>query len=157
MHYFFATGLFIHIVGITCIAGGSVGGLVLESYLWKHLRESPEKAPVLGPLMPRYPVIIQAGTGLMLLSGLMMLAALGWATAEQGWFIVKMALVVALVLNGMLVAKPNGHRLRMLIPRLLQGDNVQEEIRRVKRNMTLFHVSELLMLLTVYLLAVFRF
>jgi hypothetical protein len=66
-------------------------------------------------------------------------------------------LVVALVLNGMLVAKPNGAKLRMLVPRLIKGENVNAEIARVKKNMTWFHISELSMLIVVYLLAVFRF
>lgn len=157
MSHLFSIGLFIHIIGITCIAGGSIGGLVLENQIWKHVRESPDKIHVLGPLMSKYPVIIQAGTLLMLASGLMMLGALGWHIAEQAWFIIKMLLVVALVLNGMLVAKPNGLRLQSLVPALVKGEQVQAEITKVKKNMTWFHISELTMLFLVYLLAVFRF
>lgn len=157
MSHLFSIGLFIHIIGITCIAGGSIGGLVLETQIWKHVRESPEKIHVLGPLMSKYPVIIQAGTLLMLFSGLIMLGAIGWGVAEQWWFIIKMMLVVALVLNGVLVARPNGQRLRTLVARLVHGENVTVEIARVKRNMTLFHATELSMLAIVYLLAVFRF
>lgn len=153
----FSIGLFIHILGITLIAGGSLGGLVLERQIWKSLPDSPEKVRVLGPLMPKYPVIIQAGTLLMLVSGLIMLGALGWGLAGQVWFIVKMLLVVALVLNGVWVAKPNGARLRALIPRLMQGEPVNAEIARVRRNMTIFHITEMTMLVVVYLLAVFRF
>jgi hypothetical protein len=157
MSYLFPTALFIHIIGITCIAGGSIGGLFLEKHIWKHIRESPEKVHVLGPLMSQYPAIIQVGTLLMLISGLMMLEALGWVVAGQWWFIIKMVLVVALVLNGVLVAKPNGTKLRMLVPRLVKGENVKAEIAQVKKNMTWFHISELSMLVVVYLLAVFRF
>jgi len=157
MNYLFSFGLLVHIIGITCIAGGSVGGLVLETQIWKHMQNAPEKVRVLGPLMSKYPVIIQAGTLLMLASGLVMLGALGWNVAEQDWFIVKMAFVVALVLNGVLVARPNGLKLRQLVPLLVKGEDVMGEVSRIKRNMTLFHISELTMLLIVYLLAVFRF
>jgi hypothetical protein len=157
MNYLFSLGLLIHIIGITCIAGGSVGGLVLETQIWKHMKNAPEKVRVLGPLMSKYPVIIQTGTLLMLASGLVMLGALGWNVAEQGWFIVKMVFVVALVLNGVLVARPNGLKLRRLVPLLIKGENVNSELFRIKRTMILFHVSELSMLLIVYLLAVFRF
>lgn len=153
----FSIGLFIHILGITLIAGGSLGGLVLENQIWKSLPGSPERVQALSPLMPKYPIIIQAGTLLMLFSGLIMLGALGWAVAGQIWFIVKMLLVVALVLNGIWVAKPNGARLRALIPRLMQGEPVAAEIAKVKRNMTVFHITEMTMLVVVYLLAVFRF
>jgi len=133
VNYLFPTALFIHIVGITCIAGGSIGGLLLEKYIWKNVRESPEKVHVLGPLMSQYPVIIQVGTLLMLVSGLMMFEALGWVVAGQWWFIVKMIFVVALVLNGTLIAKPNGAKLLMLVPRLVNGENVKVEIAQVKK------------------------
>lgn len=93
----------------------------------------------------------------MLISGLMMLDALGWVVAGQWWFIIKMILVVALVLNGMLIAKPNGAKLQRLVPRLINGENVKVEIAKVKKNMTWFHITELSMLAIVYLLAVFRF
>jgi len=153
----FSIGLFMHIIGITLIAGGSLGGLLLENHIWKSLPEAPEKVRALGPLMLKYPVIIQAGTLLMLVSGLIMLGSLGWGVASQGWFIIKMLLVVALVLNGIWVAKPNAARLRLLIARLTDGDPVAAEIARVKRNLTIFHISEMTMLVVVYLLAVFRF
>lgn len=157
MGHLFSIGLFIHIIGITCISGGSIGGLILESHIWKQVRESPNNVHILGPLMSKYPIIIQAGTLLMFISGLIMLGALGWEVVSQWWFIVKMAIVVALVLNGTLVAKPNSARLRMLVPSLIKGENVAVQIGKVKRNMTLFHISELTMLLLVYLLAIFRF
>lgn len=157
MSYLFPIGLFIHIIGITCIAGGSIGGLVLENQIWKHIADAPEKVQVLGPLMSKYPVIIQAGTLLMLFSGLIMLGALGWTVAGQWWFIIKMLLVVALVLNGMLVAKPNGLKIRMLVPELIKGKSVGNELKVVRKRMMLFHITELAMLLIVYLLAIFRF
>jgi len=54
MNHLFSIGLFIHIIGITCIAGGIIGGLVLENHIWKHVHQSPEKVSVLAPLMSKY-------------------------------------------------------------------------------------------------------
>lgn len=152
----FSIGLFVHIIGITCIAGGSVGGLVLETQIWKHVHSSPEKVVVLSPLMPKYPVIIQAGTLLMLISGLIMLGSTHWVMAHQWWFIIKMILVVSLVLNGLLVAKPNAKKLQRLIPRIISGEPLFSEVRQVKKRLITFHVSEMTMLLVVYLLVIFR-
>ncbi len=152
----FSIGLFVQIIGITCIAGGSVGGLVLETQIWKHVHSSPEKVVVLSPLMPKYPVIIQAGTLLMLISGLIMLGSTHWVMAHQWWFIIKMILVVSLVLNGLLVAKPNAKKLQRLIPRIISGEPLFSEVRQVKKRLITFHVSEMTMLLVVYLLVIFR-
>jgi hypothetical protein len=156
MTHLFSIGLFIHIIGITCIAGGSIGGLILENHIWKHIRESPEKVQVLAPLMSKYPAIIQVGTLLMLLSGFLMLKALSWAVVGQWWFIIKMVLVVALVLNGMLVAKPNGSKLKLLVGQLNNGQSVETELNTVRKKMIVFHISEMSLLVVVYLLAVFQ-
>lgn len=156
MNHLFSIGLFIHIIGITCIAGGIIGGLVLENQIWKHVHRSPEKVSVLAPLMSKYPAIIQAGTLLMLLSGFLMLKALSWAVVGQWWFIIKMALVVALVLNGMLVARPNGNKLRVLVGQLVNGQSVETELKTIRKKMTIFHISEMTLLIVVYLLAVFQ-
>jgi hypothetical protein len=156
MNQLFSIGLFIHIIGITCIAGGAVGGLVLENQIWKHVHQSPEKVSVLAPLMSKYPAIIQAGTLLMLLSGFLMLKALSWAVVGQWWFIIKMALVVALVLNGLLVARPNGNKLRVLAGQLVNGQPVETQLKTVRKKMIIFHISEMTFLIVVYLLAVFQ-
>jgi len=156
MNHLFSIGLFIHIIGITCIAGGSIGGLVLENHIWKQVHHSPEKAFILAPLMSKYPAIIQAGTLLMLLSGFLMLKALSWAVVGQWWFIIKMTLVVALILNGMLVAKPNGNQLHVLVGQLANGQPVETELKAVRKKMLFFHISEMGLLIVVYLLAVFQ-
>lgn len=157
MNHLLSIGIFIHVIGITLIAGGSVGGLVLETHIWKVIHQSPEKVAVLGPLMSKFPGVIQIGTLLMFISGFMMLDALGWTVAGQWWFIIKMAFVVALILNGVLIAKPTGARLRVLVPQLIQGKTVQADLKIVRRKMILFHISELTLLALVYLLGVFQF
>lgn len=157
MGYLFSIGLFFHIIGITCIAGGSIGGLILEIQIWKHMQSSPGKIQVLGPMMRKYPIIIQIGTLIMLISGIIMLDAIHWRIVDQWWFIIKMGFVVALVLNGVLVAKPNAHKLQMLVPRIIKGETLHNEVRQVKKKLTLFHISEMTMLMIVYILAVFRF
>lgn len=157
MESLFSIGLFVHIIGITCIAGGSIGGIILEYQIWKYVFSSPDKVMVLGPLMSKYPIIIQVGTLLMLISGLIMLGSTHWVLAHQWWFIIKMMLVVSLVLNGLLVAKPNTQKLQGLITRIIDGEPLLREVHQVKRRLIVFHVSEMAMLLAVYLLAIFRF
>ena len=152
----FSFALFFHIIGITLIAGGAVGGFILERQLYRYLLATPEKAIVLAPLMGRYPVIIQVGAVLMLLSGLTMLNALHWAVVSQSWFIIKMFLYVALILNGTLVARPTGLRLKALLMQPA-GPGTTGRFLSLKRKMTIFHITEFSMLIAIYVLAIYRF
>ncbi|MGN6600797.1 MAG: DUF2269 family protein [Ginsengibacter sp.] len=156
MSNLFPFALFFHIIGITLIAGGSIGGLVLERQVYRYFNQTPSKAVVLAPLMSRYPIIIQSGALLMLLSGLTMLYTLHWAVASELWFIIKMCLYVALILNGLLVAKPTGMKLGKLLA-LPQTEETNKQFHSLKRKMTIFHISEFSMLVMIYVLAIYRF
>src|SRR5690242_12130528 len=156
MSNLFPFALFFHIIGITLIAGDSIGGLVLERQVYRYFNQTPSKAVVLAPLMSRYPIIIQSGALLMLLSGLTMLYTLHWAVASELWFIIKMCLYVALILNGLLVAKPTGMKLGKLLA-MAPSETTNQQFRILKRRMTIFHITEFSMLAMIYLLAIYRF
>ncbi|HXS54842.1 MAG TPA: DUF2269 family protein [Hanamia sp.] len=152
----FSFALFFHIVGITLLAGGAVGGLILERQLYRYVLATPDKAIALAPLMSRYPVVIQIGAVVMLLSGLTMLAALHWIVVSQDWFIIKMILYVGLILNGSLVARPTGLQLKALIMQPVTAET-NSRFLSLKRKMTIFHITEFSMLIAIYLLAIYRF
>jgi len=152
----FSLGLFFHILGITLLAGGSLGGLLLERQLYRYFLTSPDKALALAPLMGRYPVVIQYGAILMLLSGITLLSALHWAVVSQAWFIIKMFLYVALILNGTLVARPTGLQLKELMTHPATNET-KNRFHSLKRKMTIFHITEFSMLVAIYVLAIYRF
>lgn len=156
MYLLYSLGLFIHIVGITITSGGSIGGYLLERQIWKHIPESPLKSKSLTCLLSKYSMIIHTGTLLMIISGIMMLAALGWVAVGQQWFVIKMVFVIGLSLSGFFIGGPNSMRLHKLIIRQMNAEEVSIELNKVKRNMILFRISEALMVLTIYLLAIFR-
>lgn len=73
----------------------------------------------------------------------MMLAAIGWVAVLQQWFIIKMILVIGLSFSGFLIAGPNSKHLNKLIIRLINAEEASVELNKVKRNMTLFRITEI--------------
>jgi hypothetical protein len=67
-----------------------------------------------------------------------------------------MFLYVALILNGTLVARPTGLKLKALLMQPA-GPGTAERFLSLKRKMTIFHVTEFSMLLAIYVLAIYRF
>jgi len=55
-----------------------------------------------------------------------------------------------------LVARPNGNKLRVLAGQLVNGQPVETQLKTVRKKMIIFHISEMTLLIVVYLLAVFQ-
>jgi hypothetical protein len=154
MYFLHQIGLLLHIVGIFCLAGGSVGGQFVEALFWRYVRESSEKAPALGPLLQRLPVVIQIGSLLMLVSGLLMLGSVGWAYWGQGWFFVKIALYLLLFLNGLLVGKPLGMAIG---GQMRHYPTSSASLLLLRPRMQRFHITQTFLILALLGVTMFRF
>ncbi len=153
--------LFLHIIGITLIAGGFVGSIIAERLLWDYLKhEQSGLAAVIAPLLRRFPPVIQVGTVLMLISGLLLLWSNQWAYWGQLWFTAKLILYVLLILNGALVATPVSEKLIVLLikpeSRTEFSLSLRAALPAIRQRMYLFLLTQTAMLLVVYLLSVYK-
>ncbi len=98
--------LAIHLLCFAFFTGGSVGAKVLHGAMQAKIAGAPAQAAVLLSAMLRFSIVAQIGAGLMLASGIGLLAVEGWAYWGQGWLYAKLALFILLVINGPLVARP---------------------------------------------------
>lgn len=97
--------LAVHLLCFAFLAGGALGAKVLHGAMRAKMG-TPAQAAVLLSAMLRFSLVAQIGAGLMLVSGLGLLAVEHWAYWGQGWLYAKLALFVLLVINGPLVARP---------------------------------------------------
>lgn len=147
-------GLLLHIFGIFCIAGGSIGSLVLESRFWKLAYTSPGEAKIFLPVLKTYPMIIQIGSLLMIVSGVLMLQSLNWIFWGQSWFYIKLSLFILLVLNGLLVAKPTAGKIAKELNSSTPDKTVLEAL---QKKMRMFRTTEYTMMLILLVVTMFRF
>jgi uncharacterized membrane protein SirB2 len=186
---FWGIALLLHMLGIIVLSGGAVGGLILDRVVWRNLATAPQQAAAAGRVSRYFPIVAQLGAAVMLLSGVLLLAARNWAFVGQPWLTLKLALFILLLLNGMLVAKPAGQQLGQLMPQWLAqqtsaappaapagtplvvgaggagalagvaaaSTELSAALARVRRRLTLFHLTQNLMMFTVFALAVFKF
>lgn len=168
-------GLFLHIIGIVALAGGSIGTYILDSWFWKIYDTEPEKAFVVAQASQKLPFLTQVGSGLMFLSGFILLFYYQFSIVGQLWMILKLILFVLMAVNGAVVAGRTGKQIRQLMPQWialnskvavapkgitapLTGDKEQlrTELLSAKNKMNFFHISENAMFLITIFLGVFR-
>lgn len=153
-----ALAMILHFIGITGIAGGFFGNIFIERQLWKQLKVAPYRAVTLLPVIRVFPTVIQLGSIVMLISGLMLLSSLNWELKSEVWFSVKMILYLFFNLNCLLVAKPTSEKLGELIPNLFETDpEVNTELASLRRKMKWFHISELVIIIGIYIVSVYKF
>lgn len=99
--------VFVHQLGLFLLAGGMVGTLVTERWLWRQLHHrATGQALGLLPLLRRFALLQRVGVLLVLLGGLPMLPVTVWPSAYPVWLAGQLALYAGLVLTSWLVARP---------------------------------------------------
>lgn len=100
-----------------------------------------------------------AGTGLVLLiiSGIAMMYATGGVFHGQLWFNIKLFIVLLIILNTLVIAPVQGKKLRKLLQAQLSGSDVSQEIQGVRSRLSVFYISQLILLLLVFFLSAYRF
>ena len=145
--------LVLHITGFTLMAGTIAADFAINRRLGKYLLTDKSKARSMLEGAAGFPALIGFGGLLLLTTGIGMVILFKGAVARMLWFRIKMILVVLVILNGSLVLRRQGSRLRVLLAE--NGGNNQ--ILALKRTMSVFHVIELLLFLIIFFLSVFQF
>jgi hypothetical protein len=149
----FKTGLFLHMLGLFLLAGGSIGSVITESVFWKNVRTAPGKAKGMAALLLKFPPIQVRGAMLMLVSGLIMLYAVNWVFWGQTWFTIKLLLFVSLVLNGRLAGRPVFTK----IAEEAQSAEPQiDKLLGLKSKINRFHIIQFTMLFILIALVIFK-
>lgn len=144
--------LAIHLLCFALLAGGSIGAKVLHGAMRSRIAGTPAQAAVLLSAMLRFSIVAQVGGGLMLVSGIGLLAVERWAYWGQGWLYVKLVLFILLMANGPLVARPAAKQLLGALESGASGDAVTAPLKRLE----IFHVVQVTGLVGIVLLAVLK-
>jgi len=144
--------LAIHLLCFAFLAGGSIGAKVLHGAMRTRIASTPTQAAVLLSAMLRFSIVAQIGAGLMLVSGVGLLATEHWAYWGQGWLYAKLALFLVLIINGPLVARPAAMQLLGALESGNSGAAVAVPLKRLE----VFHMVQVTGLIGIVLLAVLK-
>lgn len=147
----FNTSLWFHIIGISLMAGVTVADFVLTRKFWALYAHNPQEGILVRRISDKLPVLIIAGTVLILLSGVGMMIATRGAFDAFLWFRIKMGIVLLVILNAIIFGRRQHTQLNKL---LLQE---QPSLSGIKRNLNIFHVTQLTLFAVIYLLSTFKF
>jgi len=153
----YQTALVVHITGLTIMAGTTLADYVIFKKFWKQFAADKAGAAIIYKAMSGFAMLFGIGFILLLVSGVTMMAITHGAFGEQLWFRIKFGLIIIIILNGILLGRRQGVKLRHYLSGELPGANTGQSLLQVKRNIIFFHFLQIAIFISIYILSVFKF
>jgi hypothetical protein len=147
--------LTLHIAGFTTMAGTVIADFSVNRRLNKYLTSDKLKALSILEGTNRFPALIGIGVALLLTTGIGMVIVYKGTVAGMLWFRIKMILVLLALIIGAGIMRKIDVNLRLLLTENTGNNNGR--ILALKGRMTIFHSIQLIIILTIFILSVFRF
>ena len=154
---FYHIALVTHIIAITMIAGTTLADYVIYKQFWKKLAVDKPQARTIMEAVSKLPVLFGIGFILIIVSGVYMMYVTNGAFGEQTWFRVKFALIILIIINGLAFGRRQVVKMRNILSDETTDKNAEGLLFKIKNNLSLFHTSQLTMLITIFVLSVFKF
>ena len=146
--------LVLHITGIVLLGGTTLMNYIISRQFWSYIKTDRNRAVIINSTTMVFGRITGIGGVLTILTGIGMVAIVHGAVDSQLWFRVKMILVLLIILNSLFVARPQNLKLKKL---LSTEDKLSNELTSLKSKMALYYALQLIMLLSIFVLSVFKF
>jgi len=146
--------LVLHITGIVLLGGTTLLNFIISKQFWNCVGTDRNKAIVINSTTLSFGRITAIGGVVTILSGIAMVFIFHGIVASQLWFRVKMILLLMIILNALLFARPQTTRLKNL---LSDGSSANNYLYPLKSKMDIYYAIQLTLFFTIFILSVFRF
>ena len=151
------TAIVVHIIGITFLAGATIVDFLGFRVLWKSLAQDRNRSIIILETGKLYQRVMGIGMGLIILSGVAMMIYMHGVWGEQLWFRIKFGLLLLVIINGLGIRRMAGTKLNKTIYALNPQADTGVAFSTLKRNISIVHIIQFIMLISIFILSVFKF
>lgn len=154
---FYNAAIVVHIIGITFLAGATVVDFFGFRMFWRSLHDDRSRSVTImetGALCQR---LMGIGMLLIIMSGIGMMVYMHGVWGQQVWFRIKFGLLLVVIINGLGIRRMLGSRLKQKIHVLTPDVDITLNFSSLKRNIAWVHVLQFILLITIFILSVFKF
>jgi hypothetical protein len=130
---------------------------IIFKQFWKKIAIDKLQGRAILEAISKLPILFGIGFILILISGVYMMYVTNGAFGEQIWFRIKFALIILIIINGLAIGRRLGVKLRKVLSEETTDKSMEGRLLKIKSNLTLFHISQITMLVTIFVLSVFKF
>lgn len=154
---FYSVLKLLHIFGFIAAIGVTLASLVAYIQFWNLYAVDRDKGVAAVRAFQKLQMVGGIGLGVVILSGVGMLAMMDWAFIQVLWFQIKLGLVLLLFVNGFMIGRIPSVKLEKLLREDGQSSNEQSEINFIHARLKTFQIIQLMIFATIIFLTVFRF
>lgn len=147
------TFLYLHLIGLIMIAGNTLYDFFIYKQFWKQYAIDKGKGIAIVQAISKLTILTAIGGLTLILSGIAMMIVTKGVFDQFLWFRIKMVVLLFLILNIVVVGRRNLVKLR----KALNGVEQEIRIEKLKRNITGFQYAQIIFLLLIIFLSVFKF
>jgi hypothetical protein len=149
--------LVLHLTGLILMAGMAIADLMAFGNFWKQYKlDKPSGLAVL-QAASGYQRVLAIGAALLLITGISMMALTHGIFGEQLWMKIKIGIVVLILINGPIVGRIQGSKLKELLMDNTVGAAVTTQIEILRKRVLVISLANLLFLAAIVTLSVFKF
>ena len=150
-------GLFLHITGMAAVAGVTLASYITLRQFRVQYTQDKQKGVAIMQAISKLPVVAGTGLVLLIISGLMMMAATRGLYGQQLWFKIKMIVVILIIACFIFLKRRLEKRLRKwVLDDIAHGSNTLQ-IGNLARKITYVHLFLLSFFIIIFILSAFRF
>ena len=158
MQTLYQIALITHIIGLTTLAGVTLVDFVVAKQFWKQHAMDKTRAMAIHEATSKFPLLFGIGMLLLILSGVTMMGITRGVFGEQIWFRIKFGLIILIIINGVVVGRRQGSKLKRLLTQALTGQgNLINDLSKVKNRINWYHLTQIAFFITIFVLSVFKF
>jgi len=151
------TSLVVHIIGVSMVLGITIANYVAFRQCWKLYGTHKEQGLSAFQAVSKFQIVGITGLLLLILSGIIMLYLFQWTFYELLWFKIKLCLVLLIFINGFTTGRIQTLKLMAFLSEVSATGESPKDIALLKRNLRIFHLTQLLLFFLIIVVSVFRF
>lgn len=147
--------LMLHLIALALMVGTTLIDFVNYQTFWKLFVRQKEQAAGVLAATAKFPRLIGIGTGLLILTGVGMIALTHGLLAQQLWFRIKFVFVLLLIGNGIF----NGTRLGVKLRKIIDANepDLTDQVMNIKNKLRTFHLLQFCIILIIIFLSAYKF
>ncbi|CAL1517461.1 hypothetical protein [Chitinophaga sp. MM2321] len=147
--------LMLHLIALVLMVGTTLIDFINYQTFWKLFDHQKEKAAGVLVIAAKFPKLIGIGGGLIIVTGLGMIALTHGVLAQQLWFRIKFVFVLLLIGNNIF----NGGKLGIKLKEIIDGNAPDLAVKalNLKGRLRTFHLLQLSIFLIIIFLSAYKF
>jgi hypothetical protein len=153
----FNIALVLHLIALSMAIGITVANYVAFQQIWKLYDSNREQGLAAFRSIAKFRLVGIVGLLTLIVTGITMLYIFQWTLASMLWFKIKLSIVVLIFVNGFTLGRIQNEKLDKFLLAEGQLRASQIDAAKLKRNLEIFNLTQLLLFVLIIIVSIFRF